>query len=165
MRWISDEKEFHEIFLEARTCVFIDSGRYNTALTRLTFDEGHLLTNKFGNLLKDLMQETNESFSYFTVLEPEPKHYYHQHFGIYPCIEFDLDDFPDSFRKPLNQPHGNCPGNDLGSSYFEFTLAPRSLSWFFHAFRSNDDIGGHFWVPAQFRSKIAREHLIFHEEP
>lgn len=164
MRWLQNEDEFHEIFLEARTCVFIDSGRYRTILNRLTFDEGHLLTDGFCNLLRYLMKSTNEPFSYFTVLEPEPLHYYHKQFGIYPSIEFGLGDSSDSFIKALNQPHGNSTGNDLASSYFEFTVAPRSLSWFFHAFRSNDDLGGHLWIPAKLRSEVTRIHPIFHED-
>lgn len=163
MRWISDKKEFDRIFLEAMTCVFIDSGREDTILKRLTFDNYNLCTDLFGSLLKDLMKWTSEEVIYFSILSPDPVDYYQRHFNIYPCIEIIPDDFPDNFIENLSKPLGNDSAEALGIIYNSFVIAPSSLAWFVHALRSSNDRGGHLWLPAVLRNKVVHEYDIFIE--
>lgn len=163
MQWISDKEEFHEIFLEAMTCVFIDSGREDTHLKRLSFDNYNLRTKKFCFLLKSLMEWTNEQSVYFTVLSPDPVDYYQRRFQTYPCIKVEQNDFPDAFLNAINQPLGNEVGEDLSTNYRSFVIAPSSLTWFVHALRSSNDRGGHLWLPAVLRNKVVHEYDIFIE--
>jgi hypothetical protein len=55
MSWIEDQSKFKEVFLEARTCVYTDSGRLPTALRKLTFDDAEICTEKFAEVLQKLM--------------------------------------------------------------------------------------------------------------
>ena len=46
MRWIEEKAAFDKLFLEARTCIYIDSGREQTTLQRLIFDDAEIRTTK-----------------------------------------------------------------------------------------------------------------------
>lgn len=145
------------------TCVFIDSGREETNLKRSVFDSSDLCTDLFCNLLKRLMEWTNEESIYFTVLSPDPVLYYKDRFNIYPCIEVGKEDLPDNFLSALNKPLVGDSGETLGIVYKTYVIAPSSLNWFVHALRSGGDRGGHLWIPSMLGSKMAKSNDIFLE--
>jgi len=154
MRWVTEEFEFKEVYLEAMTCVFIDSGREDTSLRRLTFDDANVCTGLFFDLLKTLMDWSEESSVYFTVMRPDPEDYYHNLLGIYPTIEIEKKDIAEQYIEALNkEPPKN--GNNL-YMYQECVITPKSRRWFVHAFRSSDDRGGHLWMPVDWSEKLLK---------
>jgi hypothetical protein len=109
MRWITEEEEFKKLILDTRTCVYMDSGRTETKLQRLQFDDAFFRTPRFGLLLKTLMEWSGLEKIYFTVLDPDPYDYFYQRYGMYPSFELEKGDFPEKFIEALNKPYSNSP--------------------------------------------------------
>ncbi|HEY0701197.1 MAG TPA: hypothetical protein VGD60_00375 [Candidatus Acidoferrales bacterium] len=154
MRWIDREAEFKTIFLEARTCVYIDSGRRATQLHRLIFDDAQTCTAVFAEMLQSLMGWASDAGCYYIVLDPDPVHYFHRHFGKYPAIEIARGDSSDAYLKFLNEDPGNSPADAVGTNCWAWVIAPHSLKWFVHALRDEGDGGGHLWVPPEWAERL-----------
>ena len=91
MRWVEDKSRFEKVFLEARTCVYTDSGRLPTTLQKMTFDDAEILTLQFADLLQMLMEWSNDDICSYVVLDPDPVYYFHRLFGKYPVIEIERE--------------------------------------------------------------------------
>ena len=154
MRWITDEEEFDKIMLDARSCVYMDSGRVKTELQRLQFDHASLRTDQFSLLLRTLMEWSKLKTIYFTVLDPDPYDYFFHRFNMYPSFEIEDGDFPDPYIEALSKPYSNQLGFDLGTVYWEHTITAPGIPWFIHSLRSPEDNGGHLWVPKGWPEKI-----------
>ena len=152
MRWIEKEDEFHRIRLEAKRCVYVDSGREPTTLRRLTFDDAEICTKAFAQFLQHLMDRSGDTKAYYMVLDPDPVHYFNRLFKRYPLVEITHDDPVDTYIAVLNEPpNGNAAdGNaadDIGTNWWRSVILVPSQMWFIHAMRSARDEGGHLWIP------------------
>lgn len=154
MRWITDKKEFETFMLDARSCVYIDSGRYDKNLQRLQCDDTLFFAQGGPKLLKTMMEWSELEKIYFTVLDPDPEYFFHDRYGIYPCIEIEKKDIPENFRKAINTPINGDPNNVLNIAYFTYTITSPTIPWFVHAIRSFDGKGGHLWVPKGWPERI-----------
>src|SRR5438309_290853 len=128
MRWIENKDEFRKIFLQARTCVYIDSGREATPLQRLTFDDAAISTSKFAELLQNLMKWSTDSAAHYVVLDPDPVHYFYQLFNKFPVLEIAYGDSPREYLKALNEDPGGNPADALGTNWWACVVVPFSLT-------------------------------------
>lgn len=154
MRWITDQEEFKQILRDAITCVYTDSGRNETNLQRLQFDDGFFGSKDWSFLLKTMMEWSGLEKIYFTVLDPDPDYYFQHRYGVYPCFELEKDDFPENFTEALNKPYGNQQSERLIVVRMEFTVTSPDMPWFIHALQSNGSNGGHLWVPEGWPQRI-----------
>jgi hypothetical protein len=154
MRWIKQEAEFRDIFLRARTCVYIDSGREQTALLRTTFDDAEIRTLKFGDLLQSLINCSSDHVAHCIILDPDPEHYFYRKFNKYPILEIVAGDSSAAFISGLNEDPGLSPADAIGINWWALVIVPPSLKWFVHALRSEDDNGGHLWIPSDWVAKV-----------
>jgi hypothetical protein len=154
MRWITAESEFQSIFLRARTCVCIDSGRIQTQLHRLVFDDAEVCTNKFAGLVQKLMDLSGDLTTNYIVLDPDPVHYFYSHFKKYPALEILHGDSAKAYLGLLNEDPGRSPADAVGTNWWACVIVPPSLNWFIHALRSNGDNGGHIWIPSIYVERI-----------
>jgi hypothetical protein len=97
MRWITQQPEFQNVFLRARTGVYIDSGRVPTQLRKLTFDDVEVCTSNFAALLQKLMEYSGESVAHYIILDPDPVHYFHRHLEKYPALEIARGDSANAY--------------------------------------------------------------------
>jgi hypothetical protein len=156
MRWIVHETEFKEIFLRARTGVYIDSGREATVLRRFTFDDAAICTDKFGDFLQELMELSGDQTAHCIVLDPDPVHYFYPQFHKYPVLEIALGDSTDTYIAGLNEDPGGSPIDAIGTYWWAFVIVPPSLKWFVHALRSDMDNGGHLWMPSEWVDRVRK---------
>jgi hypothetical protein len=154
MRWIVEKPEFTRIFLEARTCVYIDSGREPTLLRRMVFDDAGMVTPDFAKMLQRLMGWSEEPVCNYVVLDPDPVHYFHRQFGKYPVVEIAYGDSPQDYLKFLNQDPGGSPVDAIGTNCWAWVVVPPSIRWFVHALRSDESDSGHLWVPQDWFQRI-----------
>jgi hypothetical protein len=147
MRWITEKTEFTRIFLEARTCVYIDSGREPSALNRMVFDDAITRTDEFAEVLQHLMEWSGDKACNYVVLDPDPVHYFHRHFGKYPAVGISYGDSARDYLDFLNQDPGGSPADAVGNNCWAWVVVPPSIRWFVHALRSSKDDAGHLWVP------------------
>lgn len=155
MRWVEDKDEFNKLFLEARTCVYIDSGRYHTALRRLVFDDAEICTMKFVSLLQGLMEWSGDGATYYVVLDPDPRYYFHRLFNRYSTLEIKRGDSAKDYLAFLNEDPGGSPADAVGTNWWACAVVPLSRTWFVHALRASRSNGAHLWVPPEWIERIA----------
>jgi hypothetical protein len=165
VRWVEQKEEFDKVFLEAKTCVYVDSGRYPTTLRRLIFDDAEICTTKFANLLQHLMGLSGDSTAYYIVLEPDPVHYFHRHFGKYPVLEITRDHSAKDYLAFLNADPGGSPADAVGTNWWACVIVPLSSKWFVHALRDSGSNGGHLWIPPEWVKKVAEVYPYVRSEP
>jgi hypothetical protein len=156
MRWIVQQAEFKEVFLRARTCVYIDSGRETSHLKRFSFDDIEIGTAPFGNFLQKLMEISPDEMVHCIVLDPDPVHYFHRQFHKYPVLEIAKGDPTETYLAALNEDPGGSPVDAIGTYWWALVIVPPSLKWFVHALRSDTDNGGHLWIPADWSGKVQK---------
>jgi hypothetical protein len=156
MRWIEDKTEFDKLFLEARTCVYIDSGREQTTLQRLIFDDAEIRTKKLASLLQCLMEWSGDRVANYIVLDPAPVHYFHRHFNKYPALEIAQGDSAGNYLALLNADPGGSPADAVGVNWWAAVIVPPSIKWFVHALRDSGSNGGHLWVPPEWVEEVAK---------
>jgi hypothetical protein len=156
MRWIENKVEFDKLFLEARTCVYVDSARYQTTLHRLIFDDAEICTTKFAELLQRLMEWSDDQVARYIVLDPDPVHYFHRHFDKYPALEITRGDSAREYLAFLNADPGNSPADAVGTNWWACVIVPPSSKWFIHALRDSGSNGGHLWVPPEWVEEVAK---------
>jgi hypothetical protein len=155
MHWIEDRRAFEKVFLEARTCVYIDSGRLPTALQELTFDDAEICAPQFADLLQTLMEWAGDHVARYVVLDPDPVYYFHRLFGRYPVLEIEKGTVATTYLEKLNDGPPESPAHALGTNWCEYVVLPPSIRWFVHALSSDRDDGGHLWVPPEWVEKLA----------
>ncbi len=155
MQWIEQKEEFAKLFLEARTCVYVDSGRYPTTLRRLIFDDAEIRTTKFADLLQHLMDLSGDLTAHYIVLDPDPVHYFHRHFSKYPVITIARGDSASDYLALLNADPGGSPADAVGINWWACVIVPPSSKWFVHALRDSDSNSGHLWIPPEWVTKVA----------
>ncbi len=155
MRWIEDKEEFSKLFLEVRTCVYVDSGRYQTRLRKLIFDDAEICTTKFANLLQALMEWSADGVTYYVILDPDPVHYFHRLFSRYPALEIRRGDSGRDYLAFLNADPGGSPADAIGTNWWASVVVPLSRKWFVHALRDSGNNGGHLWIPPEWIERIA----------
>src|SRR4051812_24515455 len=154
MRWITDDHEFREIFLRARTAMHIDSYREKTELQKFEFDDCELCSTDFFILLKWMMLHSGDKSCAFIVLDPDPVHYFHRHFGKYSAIEFLPTDSDQEYIDRLNENPGENPADAIGTNCNSWAVVCPSERWFVHALRSDDQTSGHLWIPAAWGDEL-----------
>jgi hypothetical protein len=154
MHWVEDKSKFENIFLEARTSVYTDSGRLPTSLQKLTFDDAEICTEKFADLLQKLMGWSEDVRCFYIVLDPDPVYYFHRLFGKYPVVEIERGIQPSDYITILNEGPVKNPADALGTNWSECVIFPPSRRWFVHALRSDRDDGGHLWVPVEWVNRV-----------
>jgi hypothetical protein len=154
-QWISDDKQFEELFLECQTCVFIDNGREPTSLIRLSFDDAGICTRSFAALLQKLLEWSGDTNCFYVVLRPDPVHYFHRLFGKYPALEIGSGITPEEYLSALNQGPEQSPADAVGTNYAERVIVSPSLSWFIHSYQSSGDTDGHLWIPSEWVDRVA----------
>lgn len=159
MRWVEDKDDFRKVFLEARTCVYIDSGREPTTLQRLTFDDAEICTIKLAAFLQKLIEWSCDITAYYVVLNPDPVQYFHRHFHKYPALEIALGDSAETYLSFLNQDPGGSPPDAVGTNWWECVILPLSRKWFIHALRSDRSDAGHLWIPPEWRDRVYEAYL------
>jgi hypothetical protein len=147
MRWISEKTEFENVLKNAYTCVYIDSGREPTHLTKFIFDDSIIMTRAFRELLNRFMKLSNDDRVNYVVLRPDPVYYFCHFFHRYPCVEIKDDDPMEAYFQGLNEDPGNSPADAIGINWWETVIVPTSRKWFVHALRDDDESGGHLWIP------------------
>jgi hypothetical protein len=162
MRWIDDVDEFKRVHLEARRCVFIDSGREETTLQRLEFDDAELQSDEFFGLIKMLMQWASDTTATYVVLDPDPVYFFRDQFGKYPAIELFETDSGTIFLETLNRELNGNAAAAIGVNYREFAIFSPSQSWFVHAMQSPGQRGGHLWVPSGWMERIRKVYPYAH---
>jgi hypothetical protein len=155
MRWIEEKAAFDKLFLEARTCIYIDSGREQTTLQRLIFDDAEIRTTKFATLLQCLMRWSGDQVANYIVLDPAPVHYFHHHFNRYPALEIAQGDTAREYLALLNADPGGSPADAVGINWWACVIVPPSIKWFVHALRDSGNNGGHLWIPPHWIEKVA----------
>ena len=81
------------------------------------------------------------------VLDPDPTYYFKRLFGAYPAIQVEVRDSPSSYLSKLAEgPAGNA-ADAAGTNWMEIVIFPPSTKWFIHALRTEQDNGGHLWIP------------------
>jgi len=114
LRWVNYQNDFESVYLKARTCVFVDSGREPTTLQRLIFDDATLCTTGFALLLQMLMEMSHDVVAYYVVLEPDPIQYFHRLFKKYPLVEIAYGDSPQEYLTLLNEDPGASSADAIG---------------------------------------------------
>ncbi len=155
MRWVEDKNRFEQVFLEARTCVYTDSGRLPTILTKLVFDDAEICTPQFANLLQRLMEWSDDALCSYVVLDPDPVYYFHRQFGKYPIVEIERGIPATAYLSALNEGPSDSPVDAVGTNWSECVILPPSMRWFVHALRSERDDSGHLWVPSDWVDRVA----------
>jgi hypothetical protein len=151
---MSDKNSFEKTLLEARTCVYIDSGRLPSSLRKLTFDDAEICTLQFADLLQHLLEWSDDESCFYTVLNPDPVYYFHRLFGKYPVVEIKRGIPSGTYLKDLNEGPPESPADAVGTIWSECVIVPVSARWFMHALRSDRDDGAHLWVPADWVSRV-----------
>jgi len=154
MPWLTDKNRFEEVILEARTCVYTDSGRLPTSLRKLTFDDAEICTEQFADLLQHLMKWSDDRSCFYTVLTPDPVYYFHRLFGKYPVVEVNRGISSAAYLKDLNEGPPESPADAVGTIWSECVILTTSARWFIHALRSDRDDGAHLWIPAGWVEKV-----------
>jgi hypothetical protein len=154
MRWINQESEFKDIFLRARECVYIDSGRITTPLKKLLFDDAEVCTLRFADLLQNLMEYSCDSVAHYIVLDPSPVHYFHRLFDKYPAVEIARGDALEAYLAALNEDPGGSIPDAIGTNWWACVIVPPSIKWFVHALRSDFDNSGHLWIPPEYTNRV-----------
>ncbi len=154
MRWILDKDDFQQVRLQARTCKYIDSGRYPTILQRWVFDDVALATPEFANLIQHLLVSSRDNCAAYVVLDPDPVHYFWREFNKYPALEIDTGDPPEVYLRALNEDPGSSPVDAVGTNWWECVIVPPSISWFIHCLRDDSDRGGHLWIPGAWKDEV-----------
>jgi hypothetical protein len=154
VNWIVDKARFEDLYLEAKTCVFIDSDRIPTSLKRLSFDDAEIFTPKFADMLQQLLTWSNDSYFSYVVLEPDPKYYFNRLFSAFPAVEVKKGTPAREYIEILNEGPEESPVESLGTSYSVCAIFPPSRRWFVHAMRSDRDNGGHLWVPKDWMDRV-----------
>ena len=116
MRWVSSQREFEHVRLEANSCKYVDSRRYATDLQLLTFDDACLLTSDFGLLVQFLLSLSGDRYADYVVLVPDPIWYFHRHFGKYPAVRIDAGDSAEEYLASLNEDPGSSPADAIGTN-------------------------------------------------
>jgi hypothetical protein len=150
MRWIVSDEEFTSVFLEAQTCVFIDSHREQTLLVCLNFCDVEIFTKSFILDLHKMMMWSGDATAFFVVLRPDPVEFFHRHFNKYPAFEITSDDSGNDYLAALNEDPGGSPADAIGTNWWTCVIAPHSLKWFIHVMRSDTDDTGHLWIPKEW---------------
>jgi hypothetical protein len=158
MRWIISDEEFNSVFLEAQTCVFIDSHREQTSLVCLNFGDLEIVLESFIPLLHKMMKWSGDATTFFVVLRPDPVQYFHRHFNKYPALEITSGDSGNAYVAALTEDPGGSPGDALGTNWWTCVIAPHSLKWFVHVMRSDADDTGHLWVPKEWVQPLTEFH-------
>jgi hypothetical protein len=154
MPWFTDKASFEKVFLEARTCVYTDSGRLPTNFRKLTFDDAEICTVPFADLIQQLMKWSGDESCFYIVLDPDPVHYFHRLFGRYPVVEIKRGTTSAAYLKDLNEGPPENPADAVGTIWSECVIVPMSTRWFVHALRSDRDDGAHLWIPADWIDKV-----------
>ena len=154
MQWITTQREFERVRLEANTCKYVDSRRYLTDLQLWTFDDGCLITSDFGRLIQYLLSLSGDRYVDYVVLVPDPVWYFHHHFGKYPAVRIEAGDSAEGYLAILNEDPGNSPADAIGTNWWEVVIVPPSRAWFVHALRTSEDNGGHLWTPEEWVPKV-----------
>jgi hypothetical protein len=150
MRWVTDLERAKQILLQAGTCKLVDNRRVATSLQCISFDDAGTCTTEFGAFLHRLMQLSADEMCHYVVLDPDPKHYFLHHFKKYPIIEIRSEDTLDQYIASLNEDPGGSPPDAIGTNCYEWLIIPQSHLWFVHCLRSNNDSGGHLWLPERW---------------
>jgi hypothetical protein len=130
MKWVTSKEEFEKMFLIARTCVHVDSGRQTTTLHRLVFDDAQLVTIEFCQLVRNLMRWSNTKNSYYVVLDHDPIYYFHRAFGKYPMLEMSGTDSDEDYLIAMNEDPGGSPADAVGNNWLQSVMFDPSLHWF-----------------------------------
>jgi len=154
IQWLDDEKQFDSILAEARRCVYIDSGRISTELTRLSFDDAGICTARFNELLQALMKSGDDEECFFIVLRPDPRLYFYGNFMRFPVLRIKRGTSSQTYLSMLNEGPTSSPNDSLGTNWWECLVVSSSRRWFVHALRSDQDNGGHLWVPGEWISQV-----------
>ncbi len=158
MRWIVEDKEFETIFLDAQECIFIDSHRTATSLICLNFGDLEILTGFFISLMHKMMAWAGDVNAFYTVLRPDPIHYFHRHFHKYPALEITRDDTDKTYLAALNEDPGGSLPDAVGTNWWTCVIAPPSRKWFVHVMRADSDDTGHLWVPKDWVQPLIEFH-------
>ena len=164
MRWVTQEAEFKPFFLEARTCVYIDSGRIPTSLCRLVFDDAATCTLRFAEAVQFVMALSGDGACNYVVLDPDPVEFFHRVYGRYPVFEVARGDAPETFLEYLNEEAAGGTGGAVGVECWAWVVVPSSINWFVHALRDSADSGGHLWVPRAWVGAITARFPTFRDE-
>lgn len=154
MRWIEERDEFKRIFLTAKTCVYVDSGREPTTLQKLTFDDAEICTGVFAVLLQSLIEWSGDTKANYIVLHPDPVYYFHHYFQKYPLIEMTSGDSAETYLAALNESLNGSSADAIGTNWWECVIVPPSRTWFVHAMRSDRENGGHLWIPQEWICRV-----------
>jgi hypothetical protein len=155
MKWIEDEDAFKAMYRRALDCAALDSGRGNTSLRKLTFDDVEVRSTVFAELLQRLLEWSADDGCAFVVLRPDPVYYFHHFFGKYPVVEVTRGMSATDYLATLNEGPPESKADALGIIYSEYVFVPSSLRWFIHALRSVESDGGHLWVPSEWVDRVA----------
>src|SRR5581483_5474725 len=116
--WIKNDEQFEELFQKkCMTCVFIDSGREPTSLSRLSFDDAGIVTRTFATLVQQLLEWSGDTNCFYVVLRPDPVHFFHRLFGKYPAVEIRRGISTEEYLAALNQGPAESPSDALGTVY------------------------------------------------
>jgi len=156
MRWITDEIAAKQLLLEAGTCRYIDSRRYATPLSLVSFDDTATCRRYFADLIQLLLGLSEDSKAHYMVLDPDPVKYFHYHFGKYPIVTLEKGDTPETYLQLLNEDPGDSRADAVGTNCYEWVILPQSHRWFVHCLRDADNSGGHLWMPSGWIEKSAQ---------
>ena len=156
--WIEGKNLFCQVYDRALGCVVMDSGRIPTALQKLVFNDVDFLSDVFFRLIQKLLEWSEDNGCEFVMLRPDPEYYFHRFFGKYPIIEITQGMNSTKYFTALNEGPPESPADALGVNYLEYVIAPSSLRWFVHAWRSSEDNGGHLWIPKEWLDNITEEY-------
>jgi len=115
------------------SAVFVDS-RLPERVFRADYGRVHFLdfdsfsSDAFWAILRQLMNESSDQFVTLAALDPDPEHYFHNHFGKFGVVDIPLTSSAKDYRDLLSS--GPGPVSDtLITNCYVLAWFPPSLQW------------------------------------
>ena len=125
--FIRERREFMPLWERATAEVRMLRDRSSTEL--LYFDTIDLQTQKFFELIQELLALRGATEFATLVLKPDPFDYFNFHFGKYPGFRHRAENTDDEFFEFLLEDPGGSPADSLGSNSEHYVVVPVPGDW------------------------------------
>ncbi|WP_233518961.1 hypothetical protein [Paraburkholderia xenovorans] len=104
----------------------------------LYFDPIDIPTQKFFDLIQELLAFQSKTEFVTLILNPDPFDYFHHHFGKYPGFVHRSENSDDEFFHLMMEDPGGSPADALGVNHQHYAIMPVEGDWIAFGDRSWD---------------------------
>ena len=143
MRFITKKEEFESVNIVVNAIVnerrrlpeFVFSSNYSGFLF-FAFDK--IFTKDFFRRTEKFLRKFDEDIFWLSVMDPDPKEYFFNHFRHYGIIECIVDDTDSDYLDALNADPGGSPADALIHNSNIIAVVSPSADWIIHGDRAAD---------------------------